>query len=115
MESSINPSPLLNYAVKIRGKNVELRKKIASLQNEIQSIEKDTLTLTNTYEDLVEQCRALREKQTDRTKDLLLEEYQKQFNAYICDIEHYINNKEWNLSLIEKPQISCKKHSRVLK
>ncbi|CAF2358506.1 unnamed protein product [Rotaria sp. Silwood2] len=111
MESSINGSPLLNHAIKIRGKNVELRKKIALLQNDIQLIEKDILTLTNTYDDLVEQCRVLHEKQTDRKKDSLLEEYQNKFNNYIHDIENYINNKEWNISSIEKTEISPSKPS----
>ncbi|CAF0722671.1 unnamed protein product [Rotaria sp. Silwood1] len=111
MESSINASPLLNHAIKIRGKNVELRKKITLLQNDIQLIEKDILTLTNTYDDLVEQCQILREKQTDRKKDLLLEEYQNKFNDYIHDIENYLNNKEWNISSIEKTDILSPKPS----
>ncbi|CAF3835839.1 unnamed protein product [Rotaria magnacalcarata] len=102
MEPSVNSSPLLSHAVKIRGKNVELRKKIILLQNDIQSIEKDILSLTNTYDDLVEQCQTLREKQTDRKKDFLLEEYQKQFTDYIQDIENYINKKEWSIGSMEK-------------
>ncbi|CAF4189166.1 unnamed protein product, partial [Rotaria sordida] len=110
-ESSMYASPLLNHAIKIRGKNGELRKKITLLQNDIQLIEKDILTLTNTYDDLVEQCGILREKQTDRKKDLLLEEYQNKFNAYIHDIENYLNNKEWNISSNENTEISPPKPS----
>ncbi|CAF3178155.1 unnamed protein product [Rotaria socialis] len=111
MESSVNSSPLLSHAVKIRGKNVELRKKIILLQTDIQSIEKDILSLTNTYDDLVEQCQILREKQTDRKKDFLLEEYQKQFTDYVHDIENYINKKEWNIDSMEKTNVLSPKTS----
>ena len=105
-------SPLLNYAIRIRERNVELRRQIASLQNDIQVIEKDISRLSHTYDDLVEQCRILREKQTDRQKDTLLEEYQKQFNEYVYDVENYLNNKEWNLSSIDKTAILCKKKEK---
>ena len=92
----------------IREKNVELRKKIALLENNIQLIQRDISALTNTYDDLVEQCRILREKQIDKKTDLLLEEYRKQFNEYIHDIENYLNNKEWNTFLAQKMDISRK-------
>lgn len=114
MELSINTSPLLNHAIKIRGKNVELRKKITAIQNDIQSIENDILTLTNTYDDLVEQCQVLREKQTDSKKDLLLGEYQEQFNTYLHDIENYINSKEWNVPSIEKTDVVGKKTNHLM-
>jgi uncharacterized coiled-coil DUF342 family protein len=110
MESSTNnTSPLSNHAIKVREKNVELRKKISQLENEIQSVEKDILTLTNTHDDFVEQCQSLREKQTDAKKDLLLEEYEKQFHNYIHDIENYLNKKQWNISSIDRTVSSCKR------
>jgi uncharacterized coiled-coil DUF342 family protein len=108
MQSSTHTSPLLNHAIRTRAKNVELRKKISQLQTDIQSIEKDISTLTLTYDDLVEQCRILREKQTDKTKDFLLEESEKEFQNYIHDIENYLNTKQWKISSIEKPTILCK-------
>jgi hypothetical protein len=101
MQSSNSTSPLLNHAIQIRAKNVELRKKITQLQTDIQSIENDISTITNTYDNLVEQCQILREQQTDKKKDLLLNEYQKEFNNYIHDIENYVNNKQWKISPIE--------------
>ncbi len=109
MQSSNNTSPLLNHAIKTRAKNVELRKKINQLQTDIQSIEKDISILTNTYDNLVEQCQILREKQTEKKKDLLLEEYQKEFHNYIHDIENYMNNKQWKFSSIEKTTTLCKR------
>ncbi len=109
MQSSNNKSPLLNHAIRVRAKNVELRKKITQLENDIQLIEKDISTITNTYDDLVEQCQNLRDKQTDKKKDLLLEEYQTQFNNYIHDIENYLNNKQWNSPSIEKTTVLCKR------
>ncbi|CAF4448287.1 unnamed protein product, partial [Adineta steineri] len=67
MESSnTTTSPLLNHAVRIRAKNVELRKKITQLESDIQLITKDISSLTNTYDDLVEQCQVLRENQTEK-------------------------------------------------
>lgn len=100
MQSSTDnsTSPLLNHAIKTRSKNVELRQKITQLQIEIQSIENDISLLTNTYDDLVEQCQILREKQTDKTKDFLLEEYQNEYQNYLHDIENYIHNKQWKFS-----------------
>ncbi|UJR26104.1 hypothetical protein I4U23_007450 [Adineta vaga] len=105
MQSSNNTSPLLNHAMRVRTKNVELRKKITQLENDIQLIEKDISTLTITYDNLVDQCQILHEKQTDKKKDLLLEQYQNQFNNYIHDIENYLNNKQWNISAIEKTTV----------
>jgi uncharacterized coiled-coil DUF342 family protein len=109
MQSSNNTSPLLNYAIKTRAKNVELRTKIAQLQSDIQSIEKDISTLTDTYDNLVEQCQILREKQTDKTKEFLLEEYHKEFHQYIHDIEKYVNNKQWKIPSADEITTSCKK------
>ena len=108
MQSSTHTSPLLNHAIRTRAKNVELRKKIALLQADIQSIEKDISTLTMTYDDLVEQCQVLREKQTDKTKDLLLDESEKQFQNYIHDVENYLNSKQWITPSIEKLAAPCK-------
>lgn len=109
METSNNTSPLLNHAIKTRAKNVELRQKISQLKIDIESIEKDISILSNTYDNLVEQCQILREKQTDKNNDLLLDEYQKEFQNYIHDIENYINNKQWKFSSVENPVIPCKK------
>ena len=86
MQSSNNTSPLLNHAMRIRAKNVELRKKIAQLESDVQFVEKDITTLTHAYDDLAEQCQVLREKQTDKKKDLLLQQCQTQFDHYINDI-----------------------------
>ena len=108
MQSSNNTSPLLNHAMRIRAKNVELRKKIAQLESDIQFVENDISTLTHTYDDLAKQCQVLREKQTDTKKDLLLQQCQTQFDHYINDIENYILNKQWNLPAIEKSTVLCK-------
>ncbi|CAF0804291.1 unnamed protein product [Adineta ricciae] len=105
MQSSNSTSPLLNHAMRVRAKNVELRKKIAQLESDVQFVEKDILTLTHTYDDLAEQCQVLREKQTDKKKDLLLQQCQTQFDHYINDIENYILNKQWNLPIIEKTSV----------
>jgi uncharacterized coiled-coil DUF342 family protein len=105
MQSSTHTSPLLNHAIRTRAKNVELRKKIAQLQTDIQSIENDISTLTHTYDDFVEQCRILREKQTDKSKDFLLEESQKEYHNYIHDIENYLNTKQWKIPSSEKPTV----------
>lgn len=108
MQSSSRTSPLLSHATRVRAKNVELRKKIAQLESDIQMIEKDIASLTSTHDDLVGQCQTLREKQTDQTKALQLEEYQSQFNAYIHGIETYLNTKQWNVPLEAKPMAPCK-------
>lgn len=109
MQSSTNTSPLLNHAVKIRAKNVELRKQITQLQSDIQSIDNEISTLTKTHENLLEQCQILREKQTDDQKHLLLEQYETEFKNYIHDIENFINNKQWNSPSVDKSIISCKR------
>ncbi|CAF1282818.1 unnamed protein product [Adineta steineri] len=110
MESSnTTTSPLLNHAVRTRAKNVELRKKITQLESDIQLITKDISSLTNTYDDLVEQCQVLRENQTEKKKDLLLEECQTQFNNYIQDIQNYLNNKQWDIPTSEKITVSTPK------
>lgn len=111
MQPSTHASPLLNRAIGTRAKNVELRQKITQLQTDIHSIEKDISTLTVTYDDLVEQCRILREKQTDKSQEALREESEKDFRQYIHDIETYLNNKQWKTPSMEKSSILCKSRS----
>ena len=92
----MNTSPLLNHAVKVRAKNVELRNKITQVRHDVELIEKDVSALKAVHDDLVEQCRRLRDKQTDANQNLALEECRKQFHSYIHDIEGYLANKQWN-------------------
>ena len=105
MQSSTPISPLLDHAIRIRAKNVELRQKIVQLQVDVHSLEKDISTMTVTHDDLVEQCRILREQQTEQNKELLFEQSEKDFRQYIQDIADYINNKSWKPSSNENPTL----------
>lgn len=105
--STSHTSSLLNHAMRTRTKNMELRQKIAQLQTEVHNLEKDISSLTMTYDDLVEQCRILREQQTDENKQFLLKQSEKDFHQYIQDIENYIKNKQWKTSSMDKPSNSC--------
>jgi uncharacterized coiled-coil DUF342 family protein len=106
MQSSTHISPLLDHAIRIRAKNVELRQKIVQLQADIHNLEKDISTMTVTQDDLVEQCRILREQQTEQNKEFLFEQSEKDFRQYIQDIADYINTKSWKPSSNEKSSLS---------
>lgn len=103
MESSSHISPLLDHAIRIRAKNVELRQTIAQLQADIHNLEKDISTITVTHDDLAEQCRILREQQTE---ELSSKQSEKDFHQYIQDITDYIDTKSWKPISNEKPSSS---------
>lgn len=93
----MNSSPLLNQALAVRSKNVELRKKISDIQQNIDAMEKDIAQLQKKHDDLLAQCQSLREKQNNAQQKALIVECQRQFENYIREIDEYISNKPFIL------------------
>ena len=109
MHSSTSTSSILDHAVKIRAKNVELRKNVSQLRSDIKTMEDEMLQMQVTHDELFAQCQVLREKQTDANHTAQLEAYRRQFDSWIQDIGNYLTHKTLDLPTVPATTVARKK------